>query len=151
MPLSLCICLTISTAFFSISASSERTSSFFVQQFKSVLARMWEIVPNLEKMHVIHSMCVCVCTCGTTWQWTGWQRWRRRRTRGRFRWAQGASTLWWQWSGEKQILTRLELKFFMQNACSCTLWFHCVKTQLLSFFCEYHASLLSPAGVLYHG
>ena len=49
MPFNLCICFTISTAFFSIKASSERTSSFFVQQFKSVLARMWEIVPNLEK------------------------------------------------------------------------------------------------------
>ena len=34
-----------------------------MQQFKSVLARMWEIVPNLEKIHLIHSSCFHVCVC----------------------------------------------------------------------------------------
>ena len=44
---------------------------------------------------------LCLATCGTAWQWIGWQRWRRRRTREQFQLAQGASTLWWQWSGEE--------------------------------------------------
>ena len=52
--LSFCICLTISTAFFSIKASSDKNSSFRVHQCNSVEAKICEIVPIRWKSMAIN-------------------------------------------------------------------------------------------------